>query len=80
MKVVMMLTQLNSEGHVLHNMGGEIAETFDNIEEAANWISNYLDWKSNFLGDMHFAYSRHGNALTWEAVGIKFIEAYDIAF
>lgn len=80
MKVIMMLTQLDESGHVLHNMGGEIAEKFDNIEEAANWISSYLDWKAGFLGEMNLAYSRHGNALTWEAMNIRFVEAYDIAF
>ena len=81
MKVFMMLIQVDSEGHALHKMGGEIlTETFNNIKEAADWIDSYLDWKAGFLGDMKLPYIRNGNTLTWEAMNIRFIETYDIAF
>lgn len=70
MKVKYTQTQVQNDEIVAHVEGEVPDEEFDSIDEAAQWIKSWLEWKEFFLTNLGIRYERKGDTLNWKILDV----------
>ena len=78
MKVKYMQTQVQNE-EIVASVEGKVLMEFDSFDEAAKWMTGWLDWKEEVLANLGIRYKREGSVLYWTALDtIQIIEVLGV--
>lgn len=77
MKVMFQHTQMQNE-NILYQVADFVPEEFESLDEAVNWINNWMLMKKKLIENLGIAPEHNGFVLRWTMLGVTFVEVFDV--